>query len=69
MKRIPIAAAQRIADEYGYDQVIIFARKTGEAGGEHMTTYGTTKAHCGAAAQIGNFLKFKIMGWTEGKTR
>jgi acetylornithine/succinyldiaminopimelate/putrescine aminotransferase len=66
MKRIPIAAAKRIATEYGYDQVMIYARKVGsesERHGEHMTTYGVNKAHCSAAAKIGNFLKYKIMGW------
>lgn len=76
MKRIPISAAERIAKEYGYDQVMIYARKVdrpagvGETakaeikGGEHMTTYGVTKAHCVAMAQIAEFLKTKIMGWT-----
>ena len=69
MKRIPIAAAQRIAEQYGYDQVIIYARKVGDPGGEHMTTYGVTKAHCAAAARIGDFLKYKIMGWTKEQTK
>ena len=68
MRRIPIAAAQRIAADYGYDQVIIIARKVGddpEPHGEHCTTYGVTKAHCDAAARIGYFLKFKVMGWVK----
>lgn len=64
MKRIPITAAQRIAEAYGYDQVIVFARKTGEGGGEHLTTYGATKQHCAIAGRIGKFLKDKILGWT-----
>lgn len=62
---IPIKAAEDIATKYGYDQVIVYARKVGDDGGEHMTTYGRDKAHCGAAAKIGNFLKYKIMGWTK----
>lgn len=66
MKNIPISAAKRIADEYGYDQVIIYARKVGNDGIEHMTTYGKTKDHCSVAARIGDYLKYKIMGWTEG---
>ena len=44
MKRIPISAAQRIAVAYGYDQVIIIARKVGadpDPHGEHITTYGS----------------------------
>ena len=67
MKRIPIKAAQRIAELYGYDQVMIYARKVGDdpaPHGEHMTTYGVNKIHCDAMAKIGNFLKTKIMGWT-----
>ena len=65
MKRIPISAAERIAKDYGYDQVVIYARKVGEdpePHGEHMTTYGVTKVHCGVAARIGDTLK-KFMGW------
>lgn len=76
MKPIPIRSAEKIAKEFGYDQVMIYARKVdapagvGEnakseiKGGEHMTTYGAGAKHCAAAAQIGDFLKFKIMGWT-----
>lgn len=63
MKRIPISAAKRIANEYGYDQVMIYARKVGDGGGEHMTTYGVDNAHCSAMAKIGDFLKYKVMGW------
>lgn len=66
MLPISISAAKKIADAYGYDQVIIVARRTGidpEPYGEHVTTYGTNPQHCGIAADIGNFLKYKIMGW------
>jgi hypothetical protein len=75
VKRIPIKAAQRIAEEYGYDQVMIYARKVdrpsgvGETakteikGGEHMTTYGVNKIHCDVMARIGKYLQTKIMGW------
>lgn len=65
MKPIPISAGEKIAKAYGYDQVIIIARKVGEdpePHGEHMTTYGVSKAHCGAAAVIGNYLK-RVMRW------
>ena len=65
MKRIPITAAERVAKQYGYDQVIIIARKVGDAGGEHVTTYGVDAANCDAAGRIGNFLKSKIMGWPD----
>ena len=62
-KPIPIAAAKRIAQNYGYDQVMIFARKVDEPGMEHMTTYGVNKEHCAAMAKIATFLQTKIMGW------
>ena len=68
MKPIPISAAERIAKEFGYDQVIIVARKVGDAPdphGEHVTTYGITKSHCDVAARAGDFLKYKVMGWAE----
>jgi len=62
-KGIPISAARAIAKDYRCDQIIILGRKCGENGIEHLTTYGITKAHCSAAAVIGNFLKTKVMGW------
>jgi bisphosphoglycerate-dependent phosphoglycerate mutase len=76
-QRIPIKAAQEIAEKYGYDQVMIYARKVDQPagmgenakaeikGGEHMTTYGVSKAHCDAMARIASFLQTKIMGWTK----
>lgn len=68
MKPIPISAAERVAKDYGYDQVIIIARRVDQPdanGGEHVTTYGIDKPNCDAAAKIGNFLKHKVMGWPE----
>ena len=62
---IPISAAKRIADLYGYDQIVIVARKVGANGSEHVTTYGVGKANCEVAASTGDFLKYKIMGWRE----
>lgn len=64
MKPIPISAARRIAEAYGYDQVVIIARAVNQ--GEHCTTYGKDKANCAVAARIGDFLKFKVMGWGTG---
>lgn len=63
MTPIPIAAGERIALNYGYDQVVIVARKVGDGGGEHVTTYGRDKAHCDVAARMGDFFKHKLMGW------
>ena len=65
MKKIPIKAAEEISKRYGYDQVIIIARKVGDDGIESVTTYGKDKDNCDVAAQIGNFIKHKIMGWPE----
>lgn len=65
---IPISAAKYIAKAYGYDQVIIVARKVGATPsqiGECVTTYGKDKANCTVAANIGKFLKHKVMGWLE----
>ena len=63
MKPIPTHAARDIAEKYGYDQVVIVARKIGDTGGEHVTTYGRDKANCDVAARIGDFFKHKLMGW------
>lgn len=63
---IPISAAKKIADDYDYDQVIIIARKVGR--NEHVTTYGKNKEHCSIAARCGDFLKYKIMGWSKEET-
>lgn len=63
---IPITAARRIAEDYGYDQVVIVARRVGEGSephGEHCTTYGVGKANCDVAARIGDFFKHELMGW------
>ena len=65
MKRIPIAAAKRLAKEYGYEQVIIIARKVNDDGlhGGWLTTYGKTKKHCDEAAGVGNAMVERILHW------
>lgn len=71
MKPIPIKAAREIADKYGYDQVIVIARKVGdseEPHGEHCTTYGVDKDNCDVAARCGDFLKAKVLGWASGQS-
>lgn len=65
MKRIPISAARQLAETYGYDQVVIYARKVGDdpaPHGEHMTTYGANKEHCSVASRIADTLQ-TFMGW------
>ena len=61
--KLPIKAARDIADTYGWDQVIIVARKTGDDGYEHVVTYGKDRAHCEAAARAGNAIKHHLMQW------
>ena len=68
MKPIPISAGRLIAEKYDYDQVIIIARKTGEDGCEHVTTYGKDDVHCDIAAKTGDFLKYKVMNWDRAET-
>lgn len=63
MAEIPISTAKAVAEKYGYEQVMIYARNC-TTGAEHMTTYGVTKAHCNAMAKIAKFLQTKIMHWT-----
>lgn len=60
---IPVLAARQIADRYCYDQVVILARRVGDGGLEHVTTYGINKEHCDVASKMGDHLKYNIMGW------
>jgi len=62
---IPIKAAEAIAKKYGYDQVVVLARRVGEnplPSGEHITTYGIDATHCEVAATMGSTLK-RIAQW------
>jgi len=43
MRPIPIGAAEHIGKAYGYEQVVIYARRTGE-GGEHDDTGSQPRA-------------------------
>ena len=52
-KPIPIAAAKAISKDYGYDQIVILARKHGDDGLSCAATYGKTKADCDVAGKIG----------------
>ena len=67
MKPVPITSAKYIADRFGYDQVIVYARKIGtdpETSGEHITTYGVDAEHASVAARIAEALK-ELLGWTK----
>jgi hypothetical protein len=60
---VPVHAARSIAEQYGWDQVVVIARKVDPNGGEHVTTYGRDRANCDVATRIGDFLKHKVMEW------
>lgn len=60
---IPISAAKNIAEKYNYHQVVIIARRHTDSSVEHVTTYGIDGVNCAVAARMGNFIKYKIMGW------
>ena len=61
--RLPIFAAQRIADDYGQDQVIVVTfDKT--SGLTHVVTYGRSLEECEQAAIGGNKVK-AALGWPE----
>ena len=66
MRPIPISVAEKIVRDYGYDQIVIIGRVVGE--GEHVTTFRSDIANCNVAAQIGDFFKYKIMGWDDERT-
>ncbi len=56
--RIPIAAAKRLADQYGCTQVLILAYD-GER--THRVTYGKTKADCAAVAVAQDWWDGKVL--------
>lgn len=65
MELIPISEGKRIAEQYGYDQVLIYARCEGDApdpNGEHMITFGRTVEHCDVIGRIGAEIQ-RFMGW------
>lgn len=66
-KRIPIAVAKRIADDYDMNQVIIVTWDD-KAKVTHVVTYGKSVEECVQAAQGGNFVK-KALGWPEDQCK
>jgi hypothetical protein len=62
-KRIPISFAKKIAEEFGYAQVIIHAYDD-ITGLQCVTTFGKSLADCDNAAKGGNAIK-KLLGWPE----
>ena len=67
-KKIPIAAAKVLAKKFGYDQVVILARKVSDPedrGGWAACSYGKDEAHCQAAGKIVN----AFAGLEEGRLK
>lgn len=58
VKRIPVAAAERFAKEYGLRQIVILAYD-GER--THIVTYGATPADCRAAAVAQDWWNGKVL--------
>jgi len=63
-KNIPIAAAKSIAVRYGKAMVILLTWDA-VTGTTHVVTYGKKLRGCNVAAQAGNRIKEKILGWPE----
>lgn len=63
-KRIPIAAARRFGDEFGYDQVIVIARDH-VSGRQHVTTWGATRQLCASAGEVATAIKEDVLGWPQ----
>lgn len=62
-KEVPISAAQRIAEEFDKDQVIIVTWDAAHQT-QHVTTYGKSRKASAQAAQGGNFVK-EALGWPD----
>lgn len=52
-KRVPITAAQRVAEEQGLKQVVLLGY---DGDLIHVVTYGVTKDDCNAAAKSGAWI-------------
>lgn len=63
VKAIPPAAARRIAQAYGYDQVIVLGRRLNEPGeaGEHVTAWGPNESATRDAARLGELARRTIL--------
>lgn len=61
-KRVPVAAAKRVAHEQDLDQVIIVGFRKSD-GHTHVVTYGKTLVDCDQAAFGGNRIKREVLRW------
>lgn len=56
-RRIPIAAARRVAEQFGLKQCLLIGW---DGQRTHVVTYGATKADCDAAAKAQDFWTGRI---------
>ncbi len=63
-KKIPIQAAKKLSEKYGFSEIIILAYDV-KSGFQNVVTFGKTKEQCINAANNGNHLKRKFFGWPE----
>ena len=60
--KIPVAVSKRIAQEWGYDQVIVLGINPGQTYESSVSTYGVTKHDCEVAGKMGK----QIAEWAVG---
>lgn len=62
---IPPQEAARLCEMYGYDQIIIIARRIGQDYNAHeaVTTCGADRENSEAARLIGEHFKYNVMKW------
>ncbi len=63
MQRIPISALRDIAVKYGWDQLVLVARKVGPGGEEQVVTYGEGREHSDVAARAGMAIRTHLLRW------
>lgn len=65
-QKAEIEWAKDFANKFNYDQIIVIGRRVGrdlDKGGEWVTTYGKNAEHSMIAGKIGQFFKYRVMGW------
>ncbi len=58
-KDAPISEIKAIGEKYGYDQVIILAKKPGLG---QVVSWGKDDEHCDIAERAGNLLRWIFLG-------
>lgn len=63
MAEIPNSELKIFAEKHDLEQLIIIGRKTGANGKEVCSTWGSNFEHAQVAMDIGDYMKYKVMGW------